>query len=67
MSARVITELGFGLIVLAAIGLGVASHVVPKRVPKLTSVLAVVMRRRTARIAFVLAWWWVGWHFFVGH
>jgi hypothetical protein len=66
VNARELTELGFGLIVLAAIGLGVASHVWPKRVPKLTSVLAVVMRRRSARIAFVLAWWWVGWHFFVG-
>jgi len=67
VTTRVITELGFGLIVLVAIGLGVASHVWPKRVPKLTSVLAVVMRRRSARIAFVLAWWWVGWHFFVGN
>jgi hypothetical protein len=67
VSTRVITELGFSLIVLAAIVLGVASHVWPKRIPKLTSVLAVVMRRRSARIAFVLAWWWVGWHFFVGH
>ncbi|MGW5716241.1 DUF6186 family protein [Amycolatopsis sp. NPDC003865] len=66
MSTRVVTELGFGLIVLVAIGLGVASHVWPEKVPKLTSVLAVVMRRRSARIAFVLAWWWVGWHFFVG-
>lgn len=67
MSARVVTELGFAVIALAAIGLGVASHLMPKRVPTLTSVLAVVMRRRTTRIAFVLAWWWVGWHFFVGH
>lgn len=67
MSARIVTELGFALIALTAIGLGVASHLAPKRVPKLTSVLAVVMRRRTTRIAFVLAWWWVGWHFFVGH
>ena len=67
MSARFITELGFALIVLAAVGLAVASHLMPKRVPKLTSVLAVVMRRRSARIALVLAWWWVGWHFFVGN
>jgi hypothetical protein len=65
MNARLVTELGFGLISLAAIVLGVASHVFPKKVPTLTSVLAVVMRRRTTRIAFVLAWWWIGWHFFV--
>ncbi|TCO60593.1 DUF6186 family protein [Actinocrispum wychmicini] len=67
MTARVVTELGFGLIVLAAVALAVASHVAPRRIPPLTSVLAVVMRRRTTRIALVAAWWWVGWHFFVGH
>lgn len=67
MSTRLITELGFGLIVLAAITLGVGSHLAPRRIPPLTSVLAVVMRRRTTRIALVVAWWWVGWHFFVGH
>jgi hypothetical protein len=66
MSARLVTELGFLLIVLAAVGLAVASHLSPERVPKLTSVLAVAMRRRTTRTLFVLAWWWVGWHFFVG-
>jgi hypothetical protein len=66
MSARLVTELGFLLIVLAAIGLAVGSHLKPARVPKLTSVLAVAMRRRTTRILFVLVWWWVGWHFFVG-
>ncbi|MEV4319696.1 DUF6186 family protein [Actinocrispum sp. NPDC049592] len=67
MTSRLITELGFAVIVLAGIGLAVASHLVPRRIPPLTSVLAVVMRRRTTRIALIVAWWWVGWHFFVGH
>jgi hypothetical protein len=67
MTTRLITELGFALIVLVAVGLAVGSHVAPRRIPPLSSVLAVVMRRRTTRILAVVAWWWVGWHFFVGH
>lgn len=65
MNSRLVTELGFAAIVVAAIALWAAAHLFPKRIPPLTRVLAVVMRRRSTRIAFILAWWWVGWHFFV--
>ncbi|MBB4683464.1 DUF6186 family protein [Amycolatopsis jiangsuensis] len=65
MTSRLVTEIGFGTIVVAAISLWVASHVAPKKVPPLTRVLSALMRKRSTRVALVLAWWWVGWHFFV--
>ncbi|WP_406632147.1 DUF6186 family protein [Amycolatopsis sp. WGS_07] len=65
MSSRLITEIGFGAIVAAAILLWLGSHLFPKKIPSLTSVLSALMRKRSTRIALVLAWWWVGWHFFV--
>ncbi|GAA3563225.1 hypothetical protein GCM10022222_53720 [Amycolatopsis ultiminotia] len=65
MSSRLITEIGFGVIVFSAVALWVASHLAPRKVPPLPRVLSVLMRKRSTRIALVLAWWWVGWHFFV--
>ncbi|WP_020659769.1 DUF6186 family protein [Amycolatopsis benzoatilytica] len=65
MNSRLVTEIGFGVIVAAAILLWLGSHLFPKKIPPLTTVLAALMRKRSTRIALVLAWWWVGWHFFV--
>jgi len=33
------------------------------RVPSLGAVLRWAMRRRSAQIGLVMAWWWIGWHF----
>lgn len=33
------------------------------RVPTLSAVLRWTMRRRSAQIGLVMAWWWIGWHF----
>jgi hypothetical protein len=65
VNSRLVTEIGFGVIVFAAVALWLASHLFPKKIPPLTTVLAALMRKRSTRIALVLAWWWVGWHFFV--
>lgn len=65
MSSRLITEIGFGAIVAAALLLWLGSHLFPKKIPPLTRVMSALMRKRSTRIALVLAWWWVGWHFFV--
>jgi len=65
VNSRLVTEIGFGAIVAAAVLLWLGSRLYPKKIPPLTTVLAGLMRKRSARIALVLAWWWVGWHFFV--
>lgn len=32
-------------------------------IPTVSEVLRWGMRRRTAQLGVLLAWWWVGWHF----
>lgn len=33
------------------------------RVPTLAALFRWMMRRRSAQIGILMAWWWVGWHF----
>jgi hypothetical protein len=35
------------------------------KIAPMTALVERVMHHRTTRIAIVLAWWWVGWHFMV--
>lgn len=63
MSSRDATIIGY-LTVLAA---GITLQVVamrPARLPSLGRVLSHVMRSRTGRVGVVVAWAWVGLHFF---
>ena len=34
------------------------------RIPSLADVLGWLMSSTTGRVATLLSWWWVGWHFF---
>lgn len=63
MSSHALTVAGFVLLGVAMLGLEVAGHVRRWPVPTLGQVLDGLMARRTARIAVLLAWWWLGWHF----
>lgn len=65
MTARDLTYAGFALIGVAAVVLVLLSHVRAARIPTLSVVFTRLMRRRTTRVALVLAWWWIGFHFFV--
>jgi hypothetical protein len=33
------------------------------RIPTLAALFRWILRRRSAQIGVVMAWWWVGWHF----
>jgi hypothetical protein len=33
------------------------------RVPTLAALFRWMLRRRSAQIGVVMAWWWIGWHF----
>ena len=53
---------------LVAIAAGVALWLIGRRWPDklapLGKVVDRIMRRRGSRLAVVLIWWWLGWHFF---
>lgn len=53
--------------VAGAIALTVVTWISSRRDPKVTttSLADRVMRSRTARVAVLLCWWWLGWHVLV--
>ncbi len=63
MTSRVLTVAGFVLLGLACLGLEVAGRIHGWPVPTLGRLLNGIMRRRSARVGVLLAWWWLGWHF----
>jgi hypothetical protein len=65
MTARDLTYAGFALIGLAAVVLFLLSHRRNSPIPTLSVLFGRLMRRRTTRVALILAWWWIGFHFFV--
>lgn len=62
-ASRAVTLAGFVLLGLAFVALQTVAYLRPGRVPTLGQVLDGIMRQRTGRIAILVAWWWVGWHF----
>lgn len=65
MTARDMTYVGFTLIGVLAVALVLFSHRRNSPVPTPGVLFTRLMGRRTTRVAFVLAWWWIGFHFFV--
>jgi len=50
---------------LAAVAIDVMAHRSGSRLVPVAVVLQTAMGRRTVRIAVLLVWWWLGWHFLV--
>jgi hypothetical protein len=54
---------------LAIIGIGVAiwlmTHFNVLNLTKVGVLMDRILHHRTTRLAIILAWWWVGWHFLV--
>ncbi|WP_433756399.1 DUF6186 family protein [Nocardia sp. CA-135398] len=63
MSDRVIVIVGFGLVLVVALGLVVITHVRRDLVAPVGETIAYLTRNRVVRIAAVLVWAWIGWHF----
>jgi Family of unknown function (DUF6186) len=59
-----VTVAGYALILLAGVGLEVASRRGGSAIPSLRQVLGRVLRSRAGRVAVIAAWAWVGLHFF---
>jgi hypothetical protein len=56
-----------GYIVAVALGVTVwlLTHFGILKLTKVGDLMERILHHRTTRIAIILAWWWVGWHFLV--
>jgi hypothetical protein len=64
MSSRDLTIMGYVAVLAAAVALQVAALRMPERLPSLGRVLTHVMRTKTGRVGILVAWAWLGLHFF---
>jgi hypothetical protein len=63
MSDRAVIIVGFVLVLLAALGAVVVARVRRELVAPLGETMAYLTDTRAAKIAAVLVWAWLGWHF----
>lgn len=64
MTSRELTIVGYLTVLTACVALQVAAVHRPERLPSLGRVFTHVMRTRTGRVGVVVAWAWLGLHFF---
>ena len=64
MTSRDATIVGYLTVLAAGITLQVVALRRPGRLPSLGRVLSKVMQARTGRVGIIVAWAWVGLHFF---
>ncbi|MET8871830.1 DUF6186 family protein [Nocardia sp. NPDC004604] len=58
-----IVIIGFVLVLMVTLGVVVVTHVRRDLIAPVGETIAYLTRTRVARIAAVLIWAWVGWHF----
>jgi len=63
---RDVTIAIYVLCLLAALVLTVSGHRPRLRIGRVTEMLDAVLAERAPRVALVVFWWWLGWHFLVG-
>ena len=64
MSGRDVTIVGYLSVLAAGITLQVIAVRLPARLPSLGRVLTHLMQTRTGRVGILVAWAWLGLHFF---
>ena len=64
MNSREITITGYLILVCCGISLEVLARRAQARIPPLGNVLTRAMRTRTGRVGMLVAWAWLGLHFF---
>lgn len=65
MSDTQIVILGYLVIVGIGVAIWLLSHFDALKLTKVGDLMERILHHRTTRIAIILAWWWVGWHFLV--
>jgi Family of unknown function (DUF6186) len=64
MTSRVVTAVGFGVIIAAMVLLEVIARRRTNKIPTTGEWLGYVMRPRAGRALILLGWLWLGWHYF---
>ena len=64
MNSHDVTIAGYLAVLAALVTLQVVALRVPGRIPPIGEVLSHVMRSRTGRVGMLVAWAWLGLHFF---
>ena len=64
MTSRALTIAGYLTVLATCVGLQVVAMRKPGRLPSLGRVFTHVMRTRTGRVGVLVAWAWLGLHFF---
>jgi hypothetical protein len=64
MSSRVVTAVGFGIIIAVLVLLEVLGRRRTNKIPTTGEWLGYVMRPRAGRALILLGWLWLGWHYF---
>jgi hypothetical protein len=64
MNSHDVTVTGFLVILTGLIGTEVASRSRRTRIPTFSQMMTRVMRTRTGRVGILVAWAWLGLHFF---
>jgi hypothetical protein len=64
MTSRELTIAGYLTVLFAGVVLQIAAVRKPERLPSLGRVFTHVMRTRTGRVGVLVAWAWLGLHFF---
>jgi hypothetical protein len=63
MTSRVVTAVGFGVIIAAMVLLEVIARRRTNKIPTTGEWLGYVMRPRAGRALILLGWLWLGWHY----
>ncbi len=64
MNSHNVTILGYLVVLAAGVLLEVLAIFTPAQVPRLGEIFTRIMRSRTGRVGMLVAWAWVGLHFF---
>jgi hypothetical protein len=64
MTSRVITAVGFGIIIAALVLLELLGRRRTNKIPTTGEWLGYIMRPRAGRALILLGWLWLGWHYF---
>ena len=65
MISRLVVISVFAAFGLTAVAIDAMAHRSGSRLVPVAVLLQTAMGRRTVRIAVLLVWWWLGWHFLV--
>jgi hypothetical protein len=64
MVTRIVTIIGFGVVILSLFVLEFLARRKGSRIPTLSQWLGYVMRPKLGRALILLGWLWLGWHYF---